>query len=389
MPCRKKRKSDKLSHPSTRPGQAELRPPARALAAPVPHPVPPHSAARCLLGTHSPPPQRKQCRCSSRCSPFPWLMGQGEGRESEMILIKCFLSRNKRALSVWNEGSRPYHKRQRQIFISEQKVSVAAYSGGEIFPSLLVKTFNGVRCVSQLLVEVLCFPVRSTNGTVFLSVSAQRDPWSEQHRMAAPAVPALTLCFTKIFSVFQDNGLGGLVLFGFSFCEEKKKMVILSVCLFVCFDAASGPALLLQKGEQSLNRSAPSLAERCSVCCQVNQLEVLLSACLPACLFCRLIFKHSGWWALRSPAGCLSWEWEGGNTAVCVTPNSVFALFPWIRREAALRTYSHWSLCGFTYACPQWKVILVDRRTLRALTFMSIYPKELGHQLPAKSNQKV
>lgn len=98
--------------------------------------------------------------------------------------------------------------------------------------------------------------------------------------MAAPAVPALTLCFTKIFSVFQDNGLGGLVLFGFSFCEEKKKMVILSVCLLVCFDAASGPALLLQKGEQSLNRSAPSLAEQCSVCCQVNQLEVLLSACL-------------------------------------------------------------------------------------------------------------
>lgn len=112
-------------------------------------------------------------------------------------------------------------------------MSAAAYSGGEIFPSLLVKTFNGVRCVSQLLVEVLCFPVRSTNGTVFLSVSAQRDPWSEQHRMAAPAVPALTLCFTKIFSVFQDNGLGGLVLFGFSFYEEKKNghLVCLSVCL--------------------------------------------------------------------------------------------------------------------------------------------------------------
>lgn len=233
MPCRKKRKSDKLSHPSTRPGQAELRPPARALAAPVqcPHPVPPHSAARCLLGTHSPPPQRKQCRCSSRCSPFPWLTGQGEGRESEMILIKCFLSRNKRALSVWNEGSRPYHKRQRQIFISEQKVSAAAYSGGEIFPSLLVKTFNGVRCVSQLLVEVLCFPVRSTNGTIFLSVSAQRDPWSEQHRMAAPAVPALTLCFTKIFSVFQDNGLGAWFCLGSHSVRKKKKW---SSCLSVC-----------------------------------------------------------------------------------------------------------------------------------------------------------
>lgn len=130
-------------------------------------------------------------------------------------------------------------KRRQQTLSQKTKANIYQWTKGVrgclqrggIFPSLLVKTFNGVRCVSQLLVEVLCFPVRSTNGTVFLSVSAQRDPWAERRRMAAPAVPALTLCFMKVFSVFQDNGFGGLVLFGFSFCEEEKWSSCLSVCL--------------------------------------------------------------------------------------------------------------------------------------------------------------
>lgn len=54
--------------------------------------------------------------------------GTQEVAKSAMILIKCFLWRNNRVFGGWNEGSRPYHKGKRQIFIKEQKKSVAAYN---------------------------------------------------------------------------------------------------------------------------------------------------------------------------------------------------------------------------------------------------------------------
>lgn len=69
-------------------------------------------------------------------------------------------------------------KRRQQTLSQKTKANI--YQGtkdvrgclrrGEIFLSLLVKMFNSVRCLSGLLVEVLCFPVRSTNETAFLSV---------------------------------------------------------------------------------------------------------------------------------------------------------------------------------------------------------------------------
>lgn len=135
MPCRKKKKEWQicLTPPPARPSQAET--PCQGPCWPCP--VPPLSApalGRPVSAGRSFHSERKQCRCSSRCSPFSLVHRGRRGRELEMILIKCFLSRNKWALSAWNEGSRPYHKRQRQIFISEQKVSAAAYSGGRFFP---------------------------------------------------------------------------------------------------------------------------------------------------------------------------------------------------------------------------------------------------------------
>lgn len=148
---------------------------------------------------------------------------------------------------------------------------------------------------------------------------------------------------------FQDNGFRGSVLFGFSFCEEQKWSSCLSVCLSVCFDAASGLVLLLQKEEQWLNRSAPSFAKWRSVCCQVNQLRGS-ALCLPACLFCRLIFKRSGWRALHLPAWRFSWEREGGNTAVYVTPNSVFPCSP---------EYVGKQHCGCTHTGP-WVYICMS-----------------------------
>lgn len=131
--------------------------------------------------------------------------------------------------------------------------------------------------------------------------------------------------------------------------NKNDHLVCLSVCLSVGFDAASGLVLLLQKEEQWLNRSAPSFAKWCSVCCQVNQLRGS-ALCLPACLFCRLIFKRSGWQALHLPAWRFSWEWEGGNTAVYVTPNSVFPCFP---------EYAGKQHCGCTHTGP-WVYICMS-----------------------------
>lgn len=185
-----------------------------------------------------------------------------------MILIKCFLYRNKRALFVRGEGSRPYHKRQRQIFIREQKMSMVASNRGEIFLSLLVKMFNGVRCLSGLLVEILCFPLRSTNETVFLSVkhTMKSTSWSAEN--ANTCLSLCWLCVSRrsfLFLTIMVWGPGFVLVF----IPWGKEW---SSCLS-SFCVASEPAFVSLEGIPGLlNKSIPSLAEWYGMCHQGNKL---------------------------------------------------------------------------------------------------------------------
>lgn len=106
-------------------------------ARPVTVPPSPSIRALCLLAWRpldicSTLPTASGCRFFSPVARLFSSVHGGAGK-SEMILIKCFLYRNKRALFVRGEGSRPYHKRQRQIFIREQKMSTVASNGGRFF----------------------------------------------------------------------------------------------------------------------------------------------------------------------------------------------------------------------------------------------------------------
>lgn len=78
-------------------------------------------------------------------------------------------------LFMWNAGSRPYHKRQRQIFIKEQKMSTVAYN----WFNFSLSPGEDV-CLSGLLVEILCFPVRFTNETIFSSYEAHNEIYEMQ-----------------------------------------------------------------------------------------------------------------------------------------------------------------------------------------------------------------
>lgn len=126
-----------------------------------------------------------------------------------MILIKCFLYRHYRPLFCVKRRQQTLSQKTKANIYQGTKDIHGCLQGGEIFLSLLVKMFNRARCLSGLLVEILCFPLRSTNETVFLSVKHTMKSTKLNCRECKHLlVPLLTLCFKNIFSVSHDNGLG-------------------------------------------------------------------------------------------------------------------------------------------------------------------------------------
>lgn len=142
------------------------------------------------------------------------------------------------------------------------------FQRGEIFLSLLVKMFNGVRCLSGLLVEILCFPVRTTNETVFLSVkhTMKSTSWSAEN--ANTCLSLCWLCVSRrsfLFLTIMVWGPGFVLVF----IPWGKKW---SSCLS-SFCVASEPAFVSLEGIPGLlNKSIPSLAEWYGMCHQGNKL---------------------------------------------------------------------------------------------------------------------